>query len=260
MDGNKKIDLFNLDWGLLEFYLQFSKGNKKYPFRIKMAVIPEDELLEYERKSQYSLQGMKDGSLEHDRGSASIDVALFDGYVKTVNGKEATATIRECVPVQIKTVLIRSSYSDVGVELDTDSQGEEEVVSEDFDLSSLNVNNTVVLTARANGEEFKISHVFNAPDAKDSLDFQRAVNRVKTIPGRKRKQRDKLAFNPTYEIYGKLYRKLIKSTGGYCLGEETPCGSESTRKVWIDKIPYYHMKVAVAQLFGTAEKDPEEGE
>ena len=243
---------YDLSWTELRYSVLYRKGSREFPFHLILSPISEAELVQLERHTvrTHAVQG--DGStiteIEGPPGQECPEETLFDAHFLGFFGASSNGHIegrtveelRRLVPAAVKRAAINNCVG--GIKPKT-------VRVDSVKLEDL-ADNSVVLVTTVNGEEHELTHEFSEPSGMDEIDFRRASGgRIKTLPGRRRPE---FRVLEQFEAYPKLYDRLIESVSGYIVGGDSKL-SQQNKASWVHLIPYAHKKVAVLQLFGSAE-------
>jgi len=243
--------MFDLAWDQISHEISYRKSGKMYPMKVTMGVIPSEKLVRYDRSLQRPIKQDKDGGTTMDMSPSDMEEALFNEYFRAlhISGKLTPGTPEEVlkkIPVEVKRATIREGVG--GVFPVEEEKGEEGTLD-----SILELDNSISITARANGQEHVLTHHLKEPLAEHELAYRKATaGSLKTLPGRKRTE---FMVVEDFNVYGKLYDALVERVEGYCEN------GAPFDPLHISQIPYIHKKVVIKQLFGAASiQEVEEGQ
>lgn len=244
--------MFDLNWKEISYRIEFKKGSKVFPFITSLAPIPTEELIRYDHSLARPSRTEADGGTLMDLSPSGLEVALFDKYFRSIGSEGPTNLSAEelvkRIPVQVKRATIQDGVGGVWPEEEHQEQGSWE------DLIEPEI--TVNIVAVANGQLHPLQHKLREPTAEEETTYRRATaGTLRALPGRRRRE---FLVVENFSIYPKMYDALIKVVSGYTALDKPI--DIAVSKEWLSKIPYYHKKTVVRQVFGSAQMQDKDDE
>ena len=249
--------MYDLSWPEISYRVNLKKGSKTYEFLTAIAPIPTEDLIRLDRSFNRPSKAETGGGTITDLSPSGLEITLFDQYFQhadcggiAINGVSREAVLAK-LPSTVKRVTIREGVGGVWID---ENAPTEKGTWEDLNEQST----TVKVVAVANATQHELYHRFSRdPTAEEELAYRRAAGgSIRTLPGRRRRE---FMTVENFSVYPKLYDGLIESVEGYFI-DSAAIGQAETRNQWLSRIPYYHKKVVVQHIFGSAQSQDQDDE